>query len=218
MSNALNSVFGDVLKSGGADRADVAAREKSRGGGDRACCFHCGEVCPDSTFSEGEKTFCCQGCLTVHDLLAENGLEQFYDLARHPGLRVRGASGSEQWRYLDEPGLQRRLLDFTDGKHSRVTLHLPAIHCVACVWLLENLFRLHPGIGRSQVNFARREVTVDFATDQIRLSELVALLASIGYEPALTLGEPGTSKPNRRASVCGFNWASPVLPSATSCC
>ncbi|MDD1735789.1 MAG: heavy metal translocating P-type ATPase metal-binding domain-containing protein, partial [Methanothrix sp.] len=86
--------------------------------------------------------FCCQGCQFVHDLLAESGLTQFYDLSRHPGVKVRQSGKREKWAYLDEPALQQRLLDFTDGKVSRITLHIPAIHCVACVWLLENLFRL----------------------------------------------------------------------------
>ena len=136
-----------------------------------------------------EHCFCCQGCQFVHDLLAENGLTQFYDLSRHPGVKVRQAGKLEKWTYLDEPALQQRLLDFTDGKMSRITLHIPAIHCVACVWLLENLFRLHPGIGKSQVNFPRREVAVSFAAGKLKLSELVALLVSVGYEPQLTLGE-----------------------------
>src|SRR5215472_4289273 len=95
----------------------------------------------------GEKAFCCQGCLVVHDLLAENGLEHFYDLNRHPGVRKQNASRRERWAFLDEPDLQERLLDFTDGKISRVTFKIPAIHCIACVWLLENLFRLNAGIG-----------------------------------------------------------------------
>jgi Cu+-exporting ATPase len=71
------------------------------------------------------------------------------------------------------------------------------------VWLLENLFRLHPGIGHSQVNFPRREVAIRFATEKIALSELVTLLASIGYEPRLTLGE--LEKP-RRDSACKRRW------------
>jgi Cu+-exporting ATPase len=152
-------------------------------------CFHCGEPCPDNRFARDDHTFCCQGCQFVHDLLAESGLAQFYDLSRHPGVKVRQSTKTEKWAYLDEQALQQRLLDFTDGKVSRITLRIPAIHCVACVWLLENLFRLHPGIGKSQVNFPRREVAVSFAPGQIKLSELAALLASIGYEPQLTLGE-----------------------------
>ena len=74
---------------------------------------------------------------------------------------------------------------------SRVTFQIPAIHCVACVWLLENLFRLHPGVGRSQVNFPRREAAITFAPEKIALSELVGLLASLGYEPVLDAGRAG---------------------------
>jgi P-type Cu+ transporter len=148
----------------------------------------------NTTFTNGEKCFCCQGCLIVHDLLAENGLEQFYRLSEHPGVRIRGAK-REQWAYLDEPSIQQKLLDFTDGTQSRVTFRIPAIHCIACVWLLENLFRLHPGIGNSRVDFLKREATISFAAQKISLSEVVTLLVSIGYEPALTLGELDSPKP-----------------------
>ncbi len=163
-------------------RREAAARA-------RTACFHCGEPCPDDSIASGPKRFCCNGCLTVHDILTRSGLGQFYELNERPGIRVRPAEPRERWTFLDEPEVQQRLLDFTDGRQSRITLHLPAIHCVACVWLLENLFRLHPGIGGSQVNFGRREVAITFTPEKIKLSDLVALLASIGYEPTLTLNE-----------------------------
>ena len=154
----------------------------------------------------------------MHDLLAESGLTQFYDLNRHPGVRVRQAARREQWAYLDDPALQQKLLDFTDGKVSRVTFHIPAIHCVACVWLLENLFRLHPGVGRSQVNFPRREAAITFATERIKLSELVGLLTSIGYEPVLTLGElekrqvdPARKRQWLQVGVAGFAFGNVML-------
>jgi P-type Cu+ transporter len=156
---------------------------------ENSACFHCGLPCPDSTFAKAEKNFCCRGCLIVHDLLAESGLDHFYDLNVYPGVRISQSTRRGQWDYLDEPALQEKLLDFTDGRISRITLQIPAIHCVACVWLLENLFRLHPGVGRSQVNFAKREVAISFDPQRIRLSKMVGLLASIGYEPRLTLSE-----------------------------
>lgn len=152
-------------------------------------CFHCGEPCGALSFSTCEKAFCCQGCRIVHDLLKENGLDQFYDITRHPGSRVKGSSQTNQWTFLDEAPVQQSLLDFTDGDRSQVTFHIPSIHCVACVWLLENLCRLHPGIGRSEVNFTRREVSISFGTRKIKMSELVELLASIGYEPSLTFND-----------------------------
>ena len=154
----------------------------------------------------------------MHDLLAESGLGQFYDLNRHPGVRIRQQARREQWAYLDDPALQQRLLDFTDGKVSRVTFQIPAIHCVACVWLLENLFRLHPGVGRSQVNFPRREAAITFAPEKIRLSELVGLLASIGYEPVLTLGElekrkgdPARKRQWLQVGIAGFAFGNIML-------
>ncbi len=140
--------------------------------------------------------FCCQGCLAVHDLLSANGLAQFYNLSPHPGSRAQGAVPRENWAFLDEPSVRQRLLDFSDERLSRVTFRIPTIHCVACVWLLENLFRLHPGIIGCRVDFSRREAAIHFAADQIRLSGVVALLASIGYAPQLTLGELEKAVPN----------------------
>ncbi len=46
------------------------------------------------------------------------------------------------------------------------------------------------------MNFARREAAITFAPDKIKFSELAALLASIGYEPQLTLGETDKAKPS----------------------
>lgn len=132
----------------------------------------------------------------MYALLVGNGLEQFYQLASAPGGRVTQTPSQRQWAFLDDAAVQEKLLDFADEQRARVTLHLPAIHCVACVWLLENLFRLCPGIGESRVNFARREVSITFVPARAKLSEIAALLASLGYEPELTFGElaPDASK------------------------
>jgi P-type Cu+ transporter len=183
-----------------------------------APCFHCGEPCYDPGLTKEDKAFCCRGCLFVHDLLAESGLGQFYDLNRHPGVRIRQQAARQQWAYLDDSALQQRLLDFTDGKVSRVTFQIPAIHCVACVWLLENLFRLHPGVGRSQVNFPRREAAITFASEKLKLSELVGLLVSIGYEPVLTLGElekrqndPARKRQWLQVGIAGFAFGNIML-------
>ncbi len=171
----------------------------------RTPCFHCGDPCRDDTFRSSSKIFCCQGCAAVHEILSASGLDQFYRLASAPGVRVRNhAATSAKWAYLDDPAVQERLLDFSDGKLNRLTLKIPSIHCIACVWLLENLFRLHPGIGKSQVNFARREVWLSYAPARLTLSELAALLASIGYEPEFTLAE--LEKPRERHAVTRRLW------------
>ena len=181
-------------------------------------CHHCGEECRDETVRSGNKSFCCHGCHFVHDLLSASGLQQYYDLIQHPGVRVQSAPGDRRWEYLDDPALQKRLLDFTDGKTSCITLHIPAIHCIACVWLLENLFRLNDGVGQSRVNFPRREVAIRFSPEKLKLSELVALLCSIGYEPVLTLSalEKNAADPQRKrqwlqAGIAGFAFGNIML-------
>ena len=169
---------------------------KSSAGHPAGRCFHCGELCPDDALVLDGKSFCCLGCQTVFSLLRENGLEQFYQLQSAPGTRMRNAAAAIKWSFLDDPVVAQQLLDYADESQAKVTLHLPAIHCVACVWLLENLFKLHPGVGRSLVNFSRREAAITFCPGRIKFSELAALLASIGYEPQFTLGETEKKKPS----------------------
>lgn len=183
-----------------------------------AGCFHCGLPCGSRPIVEEGRPFCCHGCATVHGLLHASGLGRFYELQAHPGSQIQRAAQREQYAFLDNPAVQGPLLDFTDGRTSRVTFQVPAIHCVACVWLLENLFRLHPGVGGSRVNFGRREVAISFAPDQIALSELVALLASIGYEPRLTLGgverdqaDPARRRLHLQVGVAGFAFGNIML-------
>lgn len=179
---------------------------------ERILCAHCGAACPDDTISSAHGRFCCHGCRTVFELLHENGLGKFYDLEQRPGIRPADRACSGQFAYLDDEATRRKVVDFSDGRFSRVTFRIPVIHCLACVWLLENLFRLQPGIGPSQVNFPRREVTIQFEDARLKLGELVGFLAALGYEPDLKLAalqkDAPKHHPNRRLhlriGVAGF--------------
>ncbi|HLH54857.1 MAG TPA: heavy metal translocating P-type ATPase metal-binding domain-containing protein [Verrucomicrobiae bacterium] len=218
----MDSVLDKRLPEPGLTRA-VAGLSRVLGGGSdtvehAAACYHCGEPCRETQLVEDQKSFCCQGCLFVHDLLKENGMEQFYGLSRHPGVKVKAPKRGNDWAYLDDPEIQNRLLDFSDGRTNRITFHVPGIHCVACVWLLENLFRLLPGIGKSEVNFPRRELSVRYEAQGIRLSQLVGLLVSIGYEPELNyarLDKPPARATHKRAwlqiGVAGFAFGNIML-------
>ena len=161
-------------------RAEARVRE-------RPACFHCGTLCRDRSQTHGEKVFCCAGCRTVFELLTENGLTEFYQLSATAGVRVNASAQKDRFKFLDEPAVRERLVDFSNGKLTRVTFLIPAIHCLACVWLLENLFRLQPGLGQSQVNFPRKEAAIAFDSERVQLSAVVTLLAALGYEPELKL-------------------------------
>ena len=140
-------------------------------------CFHCGEDCIEEHIVFEQHDFCCQGCRTVYSLLNETGLNTYYDIERNPGPTVKDSENSNEFLNLDE--VKGRLLDFTEGNQSKITLYLPSVHCAACIWLLERLERLNKGVIKSEVNFIRKEVTVIFNHDIISLKDLVDLLESL---------------------------------------
>ena len=150
-------------------------------------CYHCGLKC-DTAIQIKEKYFCCDGCKMVYSLLDENGLCQYYDLSAMPGLKVKGHFISDKFNYLDNLAIQEQLIQFKLGDQAHVVFYLPQIHCVSCVWLLEHLSKINPGIIHSQTHFEKKEIKIIFNPSLISLKDLVQLLAFVGYEPVIHLG------------------------------
>lgn len=150
-------------------------------------CYHCGAEC-DSSIQIEHKYFCCDGCKMVFQLLDQNGMCQYYDLTKMPGLTLKGKFTGSQFNYLDNQAVQDQLIQFKQGDQVHVVFYLPQIHCVSCVWLLEHLHQINPGIIQSQINFEKKEVKIIFQLAAISLKEVVQLLAFVGYEPMIHLG------------------------------
>ena len=150
-------------------------------------CYHCGVDCDDSILWN-DKVFCCAGCKLVYQLLDENGLCQYYDLTDMPGMTAKGLFVSDKYNYLDNEVIQDQLIQFKQGDQAHVVFYLPQIHCVSCVWLLENLHKIIPGIIQSQTHFEKKEIKVVYQPSLISLKELVQLLAFVGYAPVIHLG------------------------------
>ena len=149
-------------------------------------CYHCSEFCDTQHIEFDNKDFCCQGCKMVYEILNENNLCKYYEIDEQAGLSLRGKT-QERYAYLDDPSVQEKLIEFTDGKNTRVHFHLPQIHCSSCIWLLEQLYRLNPGITQSRVDFLRKEIFLQYDNSQTNLRKIVELLSSIGYAPAINL-------------------------------
>ena len=154
----------------------------------KSFCFHCGETC-DSSIEVDGYFFCCEGCGFVYSLLKENGLCNYYDLNSTPGIKVKGKFNSDKFSYLDTAEAQLKLLTFRDEKQSQVNFYLPQMHCASCIWLLENLHSIQPGILFSKTNFQRKEISIAFDHSQASLRQVVELLAFIGYEPYISLDD-----------------------------
>ena len=150
-------------------------------------CVHCGEDCGKNPVMWDGKPFCCHGCKTVYQILNEKKLQKYYDIQPMSGIKVEREDVGNKFAYLDNKEIVEKLLDFSDGGISKVTLYVPVIHCASCIWLLENLNTLDPAIIQSSVNFPKKLVSVTFRDDKISLRQLVELMASIHYVPEINL-------------------------------
>lgn len=159
-------------------------------------CYHCGDECLDREIVLEDKSFCCQGCKTVFEILSENDLCTYYNLESAPGISQKKSADS-LFDFLDNEKITSQLLDFSDEKVERVTLLIPNIHCSSCIWLLEHLSRLNPAIISAQTNFSQRKLTVTYSKEAFSLRALAELLDSIGYTPVINLDqEDATGKPH----------------------
>ncbi len=152
-------------------------------------CIHCGEDCGKHPVMWDDKPFCCHGCKTVYQILNASEMEQYYEIQPMAGIRVEQADVGDKYAYLDLEEIREKLLDFSDGGVSKVSLFVPGIHCASCIWLLEHLNTLNPGIIHSNVNFPKKTASITFKDEQISLRQLVELMASIHYVPEITLDQ-----------------------------
>jgi Cu+-exporting ATPase len=152
-------------------------------------CYHCGDPCKSKDIAIDDKYFCCNGCKLVYEILEENKLCKYYAMDEKAGVSQKGISKehSSRFEYLDDPQVVSKLIDFSDGNITTASFFIPQMHCSACIWLLENLYKLSSGIVFSEVNFLQKKLSVRFKQNSISYRALVELLVSIGYEPQISL-------------------------------
>ena len=68
--------------------SDILVKEKSAKNTAKRTCYHCGEPCQQEHVHFEGKDFCCNGCKTVYQILAENNLCQYYELDQNPGITL----------------------------------------------------------------------------------------------------------------------------------
>ena len=181
-------------------------------------CCHCGDVCGELAVTTAENHFCCMGCKQVYLLLQENNLCSYYDLDKTPGIKAKGKFLSERFAYLDDESTLLKLISYQDAKQVNVNFSIPQMHCSSCIYLLENLHRIEPGVKQSRVNFQLKVVFIQYNPQETSLRKVVELLAFIGYEPYISLQDSTEKKAptfNRKQvymiGVAGFCFANIMM-------
>ncbi|PKR79776.1 heavy metal translocating P-type ATPase [Brumimicrobium salinarum] len=176
-------------------------------------CYHCGDKVIGSPISKDGKDFCCSGCLTVYEILNDNGLDKFYEFNEQSGIKPE-TEGNAKYTALDVPEIFNDFIEFKNDDIYIVTFFLPAIHCSSCIYLLENLKKLNTDILESESNFTARTLTLTVKKDR-KLSDVATLLESIGYKPELRRGKENKSAYDKKLlmqlGVAGFAFGNVML-------
>ena len=158
-------------------------------------CYHCGEICVTNKIRSEDKIFCCEGCKIVYQILNQYDLCEYYNLNDKPGINQKISVRKDKFAFLDDSVIQSKLISFRNDQQLHITFYLPQMHCSSCLYLLENLHRLDPGIISSKVNFIRKEVDIVLLLPQSSLRKAAELLTSIGYEPYISLNDLKETRP-----------------------
>lgn len=180
-------------------------------------CYHCGASNPNHNLSIDDKIFCCQGCLSVYQLLNKVGLCAYYDLNEAAGINKRQENRADRFSFLEDAEIEQQLITFKNDIETHVQFYIPYIHCSSCVYLLERLNQLNEGVKRVDIQFLKKEVCIIFRHKEISLRALVELLSFIGYEPHISLQQLPEKKSTvnkqliYRVGVAGFCFGNIML-------
>ena len=197
-------------------------RNKSSNTHKKLTCYHCGlEMTESETVWFDGKPFCCNGCKTVYEILNQNQLTQYYTINENPGIKTDDIDEGikQKYAYLDNPDIEKKLLEFDDSNTKIVNFYIPNIHCSSCIWVLEHLDKLNPAIKHSEVNFPTKNVRITYDGSQISLRQVVEILASIAYPPLISLEDLNKDKKHSnkkllyQLAIAGFAFGNIMLMS-----
>jgi len=147
-------------------------------------CFHCGQTIENNIKIDFDnKIFCCNGCKSVYEILNQNKLENYYSLNSNAGIKPE--KGQNYFEFLDTPQIFNKIIDYSEDGITLITFKIPAIHCSACIWLLESIKGINKKIIYSTVNFSAKTVQIAYRNESYKLSELAHFLTDLGYKPVI---------------------------------
>jgi Cu2+-exporting ATPase len=151
---------------------------------DRALCAHCGLPVPAGLRDpDAELQFCCAGCSSVHALLGELGLGERYQALRQApdACPLPARPSGRGYTELDDPAFHRLHCKGAPGGMLAVELYLEGVHCTACVFLVERLPAILPGVREARLQLHRSLARVVFDPREVSLSRIGARIDELGY-------------------------------------
>lgn len=149
-------------------------------------CFHCGQAIPEGdrvlkSIDGKEREFCCHGCASVCEVIYESGMESFYQRTPDGELLSPPPAPNKDIDFYDYDEVQEPYVNDL-GDRREITLMSEAIHCAACVWLIEHTLAKVDGIAMARVNFTNKQIKLRWDNSKLKLSDIIKKLNSIGYD------------------------------------
>jgi Cu2+-exporting ATPase len=148
-------------------------------------CAHCALPIPDARRGSH---FCCGGCEAVYALLRSVKLDSYYQLRDRTPERA-AAEVTDAYQCFDDETFVREHTRAI-GDLREVDFYLEGVHCYACVWLVEKLGRVVPGVVTSELSFSDRSVRVRFEPSVTSPGRVATGLARLGYLPHARVSSP----------------------------
>ena len=141
-------------------------------------CLHCGNPL-GRHWKPADGPFCCRGCRGVWELIRQTRLERFYDLK--PGTTSPAATlRPDSFAWLD-----RLIAEHEEAAPGdpvlRLDLDIQGVHCAACVWLIEELFRRQTAGVQIRLNPALGKVELAWHAGRGDLKSFLTELERFGY-------------------------------------
>ena len=151
-------------------------------------CYHCGLPIPEGvdlpvTVAGEKRQMCCYGCQAVACSIVDNGLADYYRSrdALPESPREAMPQVLDQLALYDHAEFQKSFVKALGENEREASLLLEGITCAACIWLNEQHIAHLPGVIAVDINYATRRARVRWDESKIKLSDVLAAIAAIGY-------------------------------------
>jgi P-type Cu2+ transporter len=147
-------------------------------------CFHCqSPVSVNSrtgtrvsiTIDGEEQPLCCPACLAAVQFIREMNLESYYQYRAQCGV---DSTADMNAPLPDAADLEAAVTVRADGRR-QLSLLIPDLRCVACVWLLEEVLK-QLGANDIRINYATRRLKVEL-DENLTAASVAARIRSLGY-------------------------------------
>lgn len=147
-------------------------------------CSHCGLTVPKGMVDAMRKQqFCCMACESAYEVIHGCGLDAYYRLRDKAAAEQRQAKPTDAQRLsaFDSDKFHELYVRRLDDGLCATDLLLEGVHCAACVWLIEKLPRVVPGVIEARLSLREATVRIVWDPQRAELSQIAKALGTLGY-------------------------------------